>query len=72
MLTKEDIVAMNGNGTLENRTRKDSRGLPVKIRLSGQIRVSSDSTSFEQPVKHGLYNNFILTEKDLPEWVKSS
>lgn len=71
ILTVEDISAMNGRGTLEHKSRKDSRGLPVKIRLSGQIRIKKDGT-FEQPVKHGLYNNFLLTQKELPEWIKKS
>jgi len=73
ILSREDIVAMNGHGELEHKTRKDSRGQPVKIRLSGQVRLPKDNDlAFEQPVKHGIYNNFVLTEKELPEWVKKS
>jgi len=71
MVTFEELQEMNGNGVLVHDTRTDSRGHLVKVTLSGAMRVwVTRPGCFAQPVKHGMYNNFLLTEAEIHEWTR--
>ena len=69
MITKEDLVKLNGAGTLLHASLIDSKGAPLKARLNGKLQEHKGTAlKFKQPMKYGLYSYFYVTQMNLNEW----
>lgn len=71
MITKEQLIKMNGYGTLHCTIRQECKKIVgprggVKevcdhVRLSGQCKTwKRDTERFRQPVKYGMYESFYI------------
>lgn len=69
MLTKEQLISMNGSGRLVSATKKNSGGKFITVRLNGKLKTWVRSPHrFHQPVKYGLYHCFVITDEEAEEW----
>ena len=81
MVTKEQLVAMNGYGELHYTGKHECtraigpRGgiteTVTRIRLSGQCKTwKRDQARFHQPVKYGFYESGYIDERNAVDWHK--
>ncbi len=56
-----------------HRTKRDHRGMPLKVRRNGKIKLwKTRPEKFRAPVKYGLKECFYLTEETIGNWVCQS
>lgn len=69
MLTKEQAVALRYGQELHHVSKKDSRGAPMRIRVSGKCQTwKTRPNDFKLPVKYGLYENGYITPSNADDW----
>lgn len=69
MITVEIAEKLKYRATLVHVSKKDSRGNPVKCRVSGRCQLwKRRPTAFKLPVKYGLNHSFYITESNAGEW----
>lgn len=69
MITADQASKLNYRATLIHVSKKDSRGNPVRCRVSGRCQLwKTRPTSFKLPVKYGLNYSFYITESNASEW----
>lgn len=70
MITKEQAINMRVGAELHHVHKKDSRGNPMRIRVSGRCKIwVTRPTEFKLPVKYGLYESGYITPLNASEWV---
>jgi hypothetical protein len=61
MLTPEEFNSLRYGQILYSRIHLDSGGKPVRIRVSGAVKLyKKDPSNNYVPVKHGLYDSFYI------------
>ena len=65
MITKQIAIQLNHGQTLHHVTFKNADKTPARVRVSGKCKTwKTRPLEFKLPVKHGLYTNFYITEKN--------
>ena len=71
MITKEIAINSKVGDVYYHESRKDSRGAPIKCRVSGKCKTwKTRPLEYRLPVKHGLYSNFYIEHTNAHEWRK--
>ncbi len=69
MITKEQAMAAGYGKTLFHVSKKDSRGEPMRIRVSGKCQTwKTRPEDFKLPVKYGMYESGYITPSNAAEW----
>lgn len=73
MITVQDATNLKHGDILEHVHNKDSRGNPVRARVSGQIKFwKTRPAEFRIPMKYGLYTSFYINEQNASDWKKAT
>jgi hypothetical protein len=69
MITKEQLLAKNGNGILYSETLKDHNGGRRIAKLNGKLQTFKRRPDrFIQPLKIGLRTFLYCTDEDAADW----
>lgn len=70
MITIDQASNLRRGAILHHVHKKDSRGNPMRVRVSGQCKLwKTRPTEFKLPVKYGLYESGYITHLNASEWV---
>lgn len=68
-VTKAQLIAMKGYGALHHVALKNRDKTPVRARLNGKLKLwVTRPNEFRQPMKHGMYTYFCITQVNCEEW----
>jgi hypothetical protein len=72
-MKREEALTLSVGDTLYHGELRQAGGkMPLRVRLSGRVRTwKRDPNRIEIPVKHGMYESYTITERDLGKWFSS-
>ncbi len=69
MITKQIAMAATRYQRFTHATIKNADKSPARCRVSGKCKTwVTRPNEFKLPVKHGLYDNFYITEQNAADW----
>jgi hypothetical protein len=69
MITIEQAKALKHGDILFSETLKDSKGYPLRVRVSGKLKTWVRSPNeFRLPIKYGLYQSSEVTDATAHLW----